>query len=106
MPDEFLTVAEIAGRFKINEQTVRNWIDQDELPAVWLGVRRVRVRESDLDAFIAASEMRRKQLEAGDPWAQVYEAAKATLAATMKQDRAALELAITALSAAAEALAS
>ena len=26
MPDEFLTVQEIADRFKLNQQTVRNWI--------------------------------------------------------------------------------
>jgi len=26
VPDEFLTVAEIAERFKLNQQTVRNWI--------------------------------------------------------------------------------
>jgi len=26
MPDEFLTVAEIAEMLKVNHQTVRNWI--------------------------------------------------------------------------------
>jgi hypothetical protein len=26
VPDEFLTVAEIAAQLKVNQQTVRNWI--------------------------------------------------------------------------------
>ena len=49
--DEFLTVAEIARILKLNQQTVRNWIDQGTLPALRVG-RRVRVRRSDFDAFV------------------------------------------------------
>jgi excisionase family DNA binding protein len=41
--DELLTVAEIAERFKLNQETVRNWIDRGELPCVRVR-RRVRVR--------------------------------------------------------------
>ncbi len=52
--DEFLTVADIAGILKLNQQTVRNWIDRHELPAVRIGARRVRVRRVDLDGFLAA----------------------------------------------------
>lgn len=51
--EEYLTVAEIATRFKLNPQTVRNWIDAGELRAVRVGARRVRVRQSDLEAFIS-----------------------------------------------------
>jgi excisionase family DNA binding protein len=51
----FLTVAEIADLLKLNEQTVRNWIDRGELPAIRVGARRVRVRQADLEAFIAES---------------------------------------------------
>jgi excisionase family DNA binding protein len=40
-PDSFLTVAEVAGILKLNQQTVRNWIDQGSLPALRVG-RRVR----------------------------------------------------------------
>ena len=29
--DEFLTVAEVAETLKLNQQTVRNWIDQGSL---------------------------------------------------------------------------
>ena len=50
--DEYLTVQEIADRLKLNQQTVRNWIDQDKLPAVRIG-RRVRVRQVDLDRVLA-----------------------------------------------------
>ena len=46
--EEFLTVAEVAEMLKLNQQTVRNWIDQRTLPAVRVG-RRVRIRRSDLD---------------------------------------------------------
>jgi excisionase family DNA binding protein len=49
--DEFLTVAEIAAILKLNQQTVRNWIDQGTLPALRVG-RRVRVRRSDFDALL------------------------------------------------------
>ncbi len=52
-PDEtFLTVAEVAGMLKLNQQTVRNWIDQGSLPALRVG-RRVRIRRSDLDRVLA-----------------------------------------------------
>ena len=53
-PDDFLTVAEIASILKLNQQTVRNWIDQGKLPALHIG-RRVRIRRADFDALIAAS---------------------------------------------------
>jgi excisionase family DNA binding protein len=50
--EEFLTVAEIAETLKLNQQTVRNWIDDGQLPAVRIGARRVRVRRSDFDALV------------------------------------------------------
>jgi excisionase family DNA binding protein len=51
--DEYLTVAEIASELKLNQQTVRNWIDRGQLRAVRLGARRVRVLRSDLDRLLA-----------------------------------------------------
>ena len=48
-------VYDVAELFKLNQQTVRNWIDRGELRAVRVGPRRVRIRRSDLDAFIGAS---------------------------------------------------
>jgi excisionase family DNA binding protein len=49
--EEFLTVAEIASILKLNQQTIRNWIDQRKLPAVHIG-RRVRVLRSDFDRLV------------------------------------------------------
>jgi excisionase family DNA binding protein len=50
--DSFLTVAEVAGILKLNQQTVRNWIDQGLLPALRVG-RSVRIRRSDFERILA-----------------------------------------------------
>jgi excisionase family DNA binding protein len=52
--DSFLTVAEVAEMLKLNQQTVRNWIDQGSLPALRVG-RRVRIKRSDFDRVLARS---------------------------------------------------
>src|SRR5436305_2365126 len=49
--DSFLTVAEVAELLKLNQQTVRNWIDQGSLPALRVG-RRVRIRSADLNRLL------------------------------------------------------
>ncbi len=49
--DTFLTVAEVAELLKLNQQTVRNWIDQGSLPALRVG-RRVRIRRSDFNRLL------------------------------------------------------
>jgi len=51
LDDVFLTVAEVAELLKLNQQTVRNWIDQGSLPAVRVG-RRVRIRRTDLERVL------------------------------------------------------
>jgi excisionase family DNA binding protein len=51
LDDTFLTVAEVAELLKLNQQTVRNWIDQGSLPALRVG-RRVRIRRSDLERVL------------------------------------------------------
>jgi excisionase family DNA binding protein len=51
--EAFLTVAEVAEILKLNQQTVRNWIDRGELPAVHVG-RRVRIKRSDFDRLVEA----------------------------------------------------
>ena len=57
-PEEsFLTVAEVAGMLKLNQQTVRNWIDQGSLPALRVG-RRVRIRRSDLNRLLEQGSTR------------------------------------------------
>lgn len=45
---------------KVNQQTVRNWIGRRELPAVRVGACRVRIRQSDLDAFLESGAGARK----------------------------------------------
>jgi excisionase family DNA binding protein len=50
--DEFLTVAEVAELLKLNQQTIRPWIDRGKLPAARLGERRVRIKRSDLEQLI------------------------------------------------------
>ena len=52
--DSFLTVAEVADILKLNQQTVRNWIDQGSLPALRVG-RRVRIKRSDFERVLAES---------------------------------------------------
>jgi excisionase family DNA binding protein len=53
-PDAFLTVAEVAEVLKLNQQTVRNWIDQGSLPAIRVG-RRVRIKRSDFERLLDES---------------------------------------------------
>jgi excisionase family DNA binding protein len=53
-PNGFMTVAEVASLLKLNQQTVRNWIDQGTLPALHIG-RRVRIRRADFAALLEAS---------------------------------------------------
>jgi excisionase family DNA binding protein len=50
--ESFLTVAEVAELLRLNQQTVRNWIDAGSLPALHVG-RRVRIKRSDLDRILA-----------------------------------------------------
>jgi excisionase family DNA binding protein len=62
--EELLTVAEIAASLKMNQQTIRNWIDSGYLPAIRMG-RRVRVKQSDFDALLDANYTCSKQPPAG-----------------------------------------
>jgi excisionase family DNA binding protein len=63
--EEFLTVAEVAARLQLNQQTIRNWIDAGTLPAVRVG-RRVRVLQSDFDKLIQDSYQPRPQARSAD----------------------------------------
>jgi excisionase family DNA binding protein len=49
--ETFLTVAEVAELLRLNQQTVRNWIDAGTLPAIRVG-RRVRIKRSDLNRIL------------------------------------------------------
>jgi excisionase family DNA binding protein len=91
VPDEFLTARQIAELLQVNQQTVRNWIDRRELPAVRVGPRRVRVRRGDLDRFVEAGATM-PELPEPEP-AEVDEGsiAWATFGAPMAEATAALE---------------
>lgn len=52
--ETYLTVAEVAETLKLNQQTVRNWIDHGSLPALRVG-RRVRIKRSDFERILAES---------------------------------------------------
>jgi excisionase family DNA binding protein len=52
LEESYLTVAEVAETLKLNQQTVRNWIDQGSLPALRVG-RRVRIKRSDFERLLA-----------------------------------------------------
>jgi excisionase family DNA binding protein len=43
-----MTFAEVASILKLNQPTVRNWIDQGKLQALRIG-RRVRIRRAGFD---------------------------------------------------------
>lgn len=51
MPDQLLTVSQVAEEFQVTAQTIRNWIDSGALAAVRVG-RAFRVRRADVDALI------------------------------------------------------
>jgi excisionase family DNA binding protein len=52
--ETYLTVAEVAATLKLNQQTVRNWIDAGTLPALRVG-RRVRIKRTDFERILEES---------------------------------------------------
>jgi excisionase family DNA binding protein len=52
--ESYLTVADVAATLKLNQQTVRNWIDAGTLPALRVG-RRVRIKRSDFQRILEQS---------------------------------------------------
>ena len=47
----FLTVLEVADRLRVHPETVREWVRQGKLEAVYAG-RRIRVSEDQLQRFL------------------------------------------------------
>lgn len=48
-----LTVGEVAAALRVSAMTVYRLVDAEELPALRIG-KNIRIRERDLDAFLAA----------------------------------------------------
>jgi excisionase family DNA binding protein len=69
--ESFLTVAEVAKMLKLNQQTVRNWIDQGSLPALRVG-RRVRIRRSDFERLVDGGATARASPAAVGPSAEDF----------------------------------
>lgn len=55
MTDRLLKVAEVAERLSVTDSTVYRWIDDGSLPAISVGPKSTRVRESDLEELLARS---------------------------------------------------
>jgi excisionase family DNA binding protein len=51
LTDELFTVSEVAALLKLNEQTIRNWIDSGSLPALRIG-RRLRIKRTVLQGIL------------------------------------------------------
>ena len=57
--EQFLTVGEVAGRLRVSEEAVRNWLRKGQLRGMSLGRKAGwRVRPSELERFIAEREGR------------------------------------------------
>lgn len=56
MPDELLTIDEVAAELKLHPDTIRRYIRQKRLKAVRVGVTAKRIRRSELDRFLRAGE--------------------------------------------------
>ncbi len=54
--DTMLTVQEVAKRLRVNEKTVRTWINSGDLPAFPVGGRGYRISKADLDRFVEAQK--------------------------------------------------
>ncbi len=62
--DKMLTIDEVAERMRVNEKTVRNWIQSGELAAFPIGKRGYRISETDLHDFVETRKQRlQKQKE-------------------------------------------
>jgi excisionase family DNA binding protein len=51
LTDELFTVAEVASILKVNQQSVRNWIDGGSIQALRIG-RTVRIKRADLQKLL------------------------------------------------------
>jgi len=48
-----LTIAQVAEKFGVHKNTVRNWIRDGILPAYRVGARTVRIRHDDVETVAA-----------------------------------------------------
>jgi excisionase family DNA binding protein len=56
--ERLLSVAEAAQRLGVSPSTIWRWIDAQRLPAVRIGIRKIRIRDTDVEAMIAPARPR------------------------------------------------
>ena len=66
-PTELLTIEEVAGRLKVREKTVRDWIGRGELDAYKIG-KEWRVRRDHLERHIEARRVGAQPAATGGLW--------------------------------------
>jgi excisionase family DNA binding protein len=66
-PTELLTIEEVAGRLKVREKTVRDWIGRGELDAYKIG-KEWRVRRDHLERHIEAGRVGAEPAATGGLW--------------------------------------
>ena len=66
-PTELFTIEEVAGRLKVREKTVRDWIGRGELDAFKIG-KEWRVRRDLLERHIEARRVGAEPAATGGLW--------------------------------------
>ncbi len=56
MPDELLTIDQVATELQLHPDTIRRYIKKKQLKSIKLGGSAVRIKRSELDKFIQESE--------------------------------------------------
>ena len=51
-PDPLLTINQVAEICNVSRRSVQNWLYARELPAIRLGAKLIRIRQSALDEFL------------------------------------------------------
>ena len=64
---EFLTVEEVAGRLKVKEKTVRDWIGRGDLEAYKIG-KEWRIRRDHFDEAMEARRVTAEPTQSGGLW--------------------------------------
>ncbi|HET8843001.1 MAG TPA: helix-turn-helix domain-containing protein [Ktedonobacteraceae bacterium] len=56
MPDELLTIDEVAAELKLHPDTVRRYIREKKLTVIRIAPNSVRIRRSELELFLKERE--------------------------------------------------
>ncbi len=69
MAETFLTVPEVAERFRVTEDTVRRWLRERRLRGFMPGGARsgYRIRESEIERFVSGMEQQTAERGEGEP---------------------------------------